>query len=114
MSQKTPPIRLDKLRKAAKGQMCMVNSPVCNHSPETSRLIHYRSHDDGAGMGLKPNDSSATIACSECDTWLGEGNRKPKLYSNPTDWFNYYERQERWFRAMRRFWEYLLREGILK
>jgi hypothetical protein len=54
---------VSKLRKAAKGQMCMVRIPgVCNFNPETTVLAHL----GGAGMGAKSHDMHGAWACSEC------------------------------------------------
>jgi hypothetical protein len=112
-------IRLKKIRDSARGQDCTVNSPHCNYLPETVRLIHYRSHDDGSGTALKPDDTSAAYACSGCDEWLGEGNRGSKVEITATPGhrnsiLEYYERQWYWFRACRRTWKLLIENGVLK
>ena len=104
-------IRIKKIRDSAKGEDCTVNSPWCNYTPETTRLIHYRTLGDNAGTGFKPNDTSACYSCSECDRFLGEGNRGSKEIPRT---FEYYERQELWFRAMRRTWDLLIENGVLK
>lgn len=52
------------LREAARGRQCQIRIPgVCNHDPETSVLAHYRL---GTGIGQKPPDVMAAIACSAC------------------------------------------------
>lgn len=54
------------LRKFAKGQPCMVRTPLwCNHNPETTVLAHYRMAGY-SGMGLKCPDILAAFACSDC------------------------------------------------
>jgi hypothetical protein len=106
-------IRLKKIRDFAQGQDCTTNTPGCNYDIETSRLIHYRSHDDGAGIALKPDDSSAAIACSGCDLWLGEGNRGSKA-TDSQGIADYCNRQFYWFRGCRRTWRLLIENGVLK
>ncbi len=58
--------RKKSLRKLAKGQECLVRIPgYCNHNPETTVLCHIR-RGGVAGIGQKPVDLSAVIACSHC------------------------------------------------
>ena len=104
-------IRLKKIRDSAKDEACTVQSSDCNGDPETTRLIHYRTLEDGAGTGFKPDDTSAVYACSDCDLYLGEGNRGSK--DIPLT-YEYFERQMLWFRAMRRTWALLVTNGVLK
>jgi hypothetical protein len=53
-------------RKAAKGKPCMVRLPnICNGNPETTVLAHYRLAGY-CGTALKPPDSMAAWACSDC------------------------------------------------
>jgi hypothetical protein len=55
-----------RLRKAAKGQECMVRLPgVCNHNPETTVLAHVRLAGV-SGMGIKADDLLGAWACSSC------------------------------------------------
>ncbi len=103
MLEKRQPIRLTKLRDSAKGAECTVRAPCCNYNPETSVLAHYRSLDDGAGTRLKPDDTSACIACSDCHDWLDRRVRYP--YDDEREWY--------WFRAMRRTWRFWVENGIL-
>jgi hypothetical protein len=54
------------LRKAARGRECQIRLPgVCNFDPETSVLAHYRLSGLN-GVGTKPPDVCAAIACSAC------------------------------------------------
>jgi hypothetical protein len=106
MIQKQKPIRMQKLRDSANGAQCLIQSPVCNNNPETSVLCHYRSHDTNAGMGVKPDDTSAAIACSSCHDWLDGRN---SLYSP-----NKKDKEFFWFRGVLRTFRYWVDEGILK
>lgn len=103
---KNKPIRLQKLRDSAKGVPCTIESPVCNHRPETSVLAHRRSHDSNAGTGLKPDDTAAAIACSDCHDWL---DGRSSLYSCSRK-----EKEFFWFRGILRTFRYWVAEGILK
>ena len=59
--------KMTKLRKAARGQDCMVIIPdVCNGNPETVVLAHL----NGGGMGYKHHDFLGAWACSSCHSWL--------------------------------------------
>ena len=54
------------LRKWAAGKSCQVRiSGVCNFNPETTVLAHIRV-GGVAGMGMKPPDMAAVLACSAC------------------------------------------------
>lgn len=59
----------DKLRKMAQGENCLINSPMCNHNPETVVLCHGRK---GKGMGLKACDSDTVFGCSGCNTFTDQ------------------------------------------
>jgi hypothetical protein len=59
-------VPMPNLRKAARGRDCTVRIPgVCNHNPETTVLAHIR-RGGVAGMGQKPPDVCAVLACSDC------------------------------------------------
>ena len=65
------------LRKEARGRECQVRAPgVCNRNPETTVLAHIR-RGGVAGMGQKPPDVCAVLACSDCHD-LVDGRRPPK------------------------------------
>lgn len=53
-----------KLRASAKGQRCTLQTPYCNHNPETVVLAHLPS--DVAGRGTKSDDWNSAFACSDC------------------------------------------------
>jgi hypothetical protein len=59
------------LREYARGQECMIRSPVCNHDPETTVLAHYRMVGI-SGMGLKSPDLLGSWACSRCHAYCDE------------------------------------------
>jgi len=103
MIQKHKPIRLKKIRDSARGQDCTVESPWCNHNPETVVFAHYSAPDE-SGMGMKPDDTSGAYACSDCHDWLdGRVNHAACI---PEEYY--------WFRACRRTWRLLIEREILK
>lgn len=111
--QKHKPIRIKKIRESARGQDCTVNSPWCNYNPETVIFAHYGEPGE-KGMGLKPDDTSGAYSCSTCHDWL-DGRYKPKYEKDlvETHW-PVEQKQYYWFRAMRKTWALLIREGVLK
>lgn len=54
-----------KLRKAARGEPCMIRLPGCDGGGETTVLAHYRLAGT-AGVGMKPHDEQAAYACHAC------------------------------------------------
>ena len=52
-------------RKAARGQVCMVQLPCCNHDSDTTVLHHIRGTGLG-GVGRKPPDFFGVNVCSDC------------------------------------------------
>ena len=59
-----------KLRQSAKGQDCTLQTPWCNHDPETTVLCHLPS--DIAGMGSKSDDFHAVFGCAACHQALDQ------------------------------------------
>ena len=57
------------LRQMARGQDCLINSPMCNHNAETTVLCHGRK---GKGMALKACDSDAVFGCSDCNYYTDQ------------------------------------------
>ena len=57
------------LRKMARGERCLINSPMCNHNRDTVVLCHGRK---GKGMGLKACDSDTVFGCSGCNTYTDQ------------------------------------------
>lgn len=64
------------LRAAARGRPCQVRLPgICNHDPETTVLAHIRRGGVN-GMGRKPNDLAAVLACSSCHDEIDRRTRR--------------------------------------
>ena len=101
-------IRIKKIRDSARGQECTVQSPCCNHNPETVVFAHYGEPGE-KGIGLKPDDTSGAYACSSCHDWL-DGRLQPSKQCGKTAG----DREYLWFRAMRRTWKLLIENGVLK
>ena len=57
------------LRKMARGERCLINSPMCNHNRDTVVLCHGRK---GKGMGLKACDSDTVFGCSGCNHYTDQ------------------------------------------
>lgn len=62
------------LRKAARGQPCMVRLPGCDGGGETTVLAHYRLAGT-CGIGIKPDDAQAAWCCFNCHE-IADGRRK--------------------------------------
>ncbi len=54
----------------AKHRPCTVRGPSCNRDPATTVAAHFRSHRNGAGMGIRPADLFIAFACSACHDWV--------------------------------------------
>jgi hypothetical protein len=66
---KRPPIRLQKLTKAANGASCV----RCGRDDGTVVAAHYQgigSHRLGKGRGIKPHDYAAADLCGECHQYF--------------------------------------------
>lgn len=75
------------LRKAARGRECAVRIPgVCNHNPETTVLAHIRRGGVG-GVGMKPSDLCAVLACSACHDIIDGRVRRWDLFGNNEDMY---------------------------
>ena len=58
------------LREQARGRDCQIRlSGICNHSPETVVLAHYRMAGL-SGMGMKAPDLCGAWACSSCHAYV--------------------------------------------
>lgn len=55
----------DAIRDAARGETCTLRLPCCNGDPSTTVLAHLRVFGI-AGMGEKPSDAAAVMACGAC------------------------------------------------
>lgn len=116
--EKHKPIRLQKIRDSARGQDCTVESPYCNHNPETVVLAHYGEPGE-KGTSTKPDDTSAAYACSDCHDYLdGRTHQRTVTQGNIDSEYmaaaTAVEVRWYWFRAMRRTWKLLIENGVLK
>lgn len=105
--RKHKPVRFKKIRDSARGQDCTIQSPWCNHNPETVVLAHYNEPGHGK-MGGKDDDTSAAYACSKCHDWL-DGRFMPPKGEYPWADKDFY-----WFRGMRLTWRLLIENGVLQ
>lgn len=69
--EKKTRIRLPKVLASAQGETCQLETPWCNHDPETTVAAHYNG--GGKGMARKADDFLIVYACSDCHRWLDEG-----------------------------------------
>ena len=74
--------RETKLRKYARGEDCLVRGPTCNGDPETTVLAHLRVANL-SGMGHKPPDLVAVLACSSCHDYIDQRTPRDMPYD---DW----------------------------
>lgn len=51
----------------ARGQPCLLQSPICNHNPETTVACHGGGVANGKGMGIKVGDHLVCNGCSDCN-----------------------------------------------
>lgn len=73
------------LRNYAKGNPCMVRTPLCNGNTETTVLAHWR--DGSTGMGKKEQDLAASWCCSAChDVIDGRNKNHPYEYEQVRTW----------------------------
>lgn len=63
-------IRSKAILQAARGHECTMNSPACNHNPETTVAAHSNWQMHGKGMGCKADEIFVAFACSSCHFWL--------------------------------------------
>lgn len=69
---------IPKLRQSARGQRCTLNTPFCNHDPETTVLAHLPSNVKG--LATKSDDWNACFACSGCHEALDNHMLKEQHY----------------------------------
>ena len=51
----------------ARGQECLLQSPLCNHNPETTVACHGSGVANGKGLGYKCGDHLVVHGCSACN-----------------------------------------------
>ena len=54
----------------ARGQPCLLQTPLCNHNPETSVACHSNSGQHGKGGARKAHDAYSVVGCHSCHSWL--------------------------------------------
>jgi len=103
---KQRPIRIKKIRESARGMDCTVESPYCNHNTETTVFAHYGEPGE-KGMGMKPDDTSGFYSCSACHDFVdGRSSWGSSIgMASDVEWYC--------FRAMRRTFALLIRNGVL-
>lgn len=95
--------RNPKLTKLARGQPCMVRSPVCNQNPETTVWAHSNFQRHGKGTGLKAHDCFGFFACSDCHYMIDNDGR---VSNAAKEWLVQ--------TAMERTWLYLWQHEFIK
>lgn len=55
------------LLRMARGQPCLLQSPICNHDPETTVACHGAGVANGKGMGIKVGDHLVVNGCHACN-----------------------------------------------
>ena len=66
---KRKPYRNKKILQSARDQACTLNSPKCNHNPETTVFCHLNEGYAGKGMGQKADDYAGFYGCSACHSY---------------------------------------------
>lgn len=61
------------LLRMARGQPCLLQTPLCNHNPETSVACHSNSSQHGKGGARKAHDAYTVVGCYSCHSWLDAG-----------------------------------------
>ncbi len=96
---KEPVFRSKKVRDAAKGEDCTVNSPNCSYDSETTVFCHLNDHWAGKGRGIKAHDIGF-FGCYNCHTAIDQGKLDDEYFYL--------------LRAMVRTWLRLIELGIVK
>lgn len=100
MLAKRLPYRNQKIRDAAKGEECTMNSPWCNYDATTVVFCHLNESYAGKGGSQKADDIAGFFGCSECHRIYDAGKLEaPEFYV-----------LRAYYRTLRR----LLDRGILK
>lgn len=102
MLAKRKPYRNDKVRKAAEGEECTLNSPWCTYDASTTVFCHLNESYAGKGMGQKADDVGF-FACAACHAGYDQGRLRE---TGIQDWFL--------LRAVYRTIRRLIDKGVLK
>ena len=105
---KTRRISLPKILAAARGEMCTMNSPYCNHDPSSVVFCHLNQSYAGKGMGQKADDTAGFFGCSCCHDWY-DGRMGPNVLSR-TGYEGLYITLKAYVRTIRR----LVEKSVLK
>lgn len=85
--QKRTRFRSRKILDAAKGEECLINSPVCNYDSSTVVACHSNESDDGKGTGQKADDCFVAFGCSACHTWLDKMDSEYGVSHDEVVWY---------------------------
>jgi hypothetical protein len=102
MFPKREAIRSSGYTRAARGRPCSMESPWCNHDPETTVFAHSNFAEDGKGIAQKADDLFGADLCSECHRWLDEGRASRET------------KRDTFHRAMKRTMRARWEQGLLK
>jgi hypothetical protein len=95
-----------KLRDSARGRDCTMNSPWCNHNPETTVWCHSNHSEHGKAVGGKAHDIFGFYGCSDCNYWYDIASRQ--------DGFSNDERRGWYQKAHDKSLLIIVTEGVLK
>ena len=62
------------MRRAARGQPCMIRLPGCQGGGDSTVLAHYRMAGY-SGVGMKPPDTMGAYACANCHDIVDQRRR---------------------------------------
>lgn len=74
MFPKSPRKQNRTLLDMARGKPCLIQSPICNHDPETTVACHGAGVAAGKGMGYKVSDYLTVHGCSNCNNFTDAYN----------------------------------------
>ena len=80
------PYRNKKILNAAKGEECTLNSPWCNHNPETTVFCHSNEFYAGKGRGQKADDFFGFFGCSGCHDVVDRRLNVPQEWKQEQAW----------------------------
>lgn len=58
----------------ARGESCLLMSPICNYNSETTVACHAGGVSNGKGMGYKVGDHLTVWGCSDCNHYTDAYN----------------------------------------
>lgn len=82
----------------ARGQPCLLRTPLCNNNPETTVACHAAGVARGKGMGYKVGDQWVVWGCSSCNHYtdaFGGATAEEKAFAFEAG----HARQIGWWRA---------------